>query len=54
MAAAAARGVPCDRLIFDDEGHEFRRPANRVSYVTTVTGWLSDRLNPPCPRKPED
>ncbi|SEM24240.1 prolyl oligopeptidase family serine peptidase [Nonomuraea pusilla] len=47
IAAAAARGLPCDHLIFPDEGHEIRRTSNRVSYVGTVVSWLSRHLLPP-------
>ncbi|WP_052423124.1 S9 family peptidase [Nonomuraea candida] len=39
--AARARGVPCDRLVFHDEGHEIRRVANRISFVTKVVDWLA-------------
>ncbi|GAA3154525.1 alpha/beta fold hydrolase [Planomonospora alba] len=49
VRAARARGVPCDLLLFEDEGHEIRRPANRVSFVRTVTGWLSRHLGVPAP-----
>ncbi|MET8868797.1 alpha/beta fold hydrolase [Nonomuraea sp. NPDC004580] len=46
IAAAAALGLPCESLLFDDEGHEIRRIANRVSYVSRVTDWLSAHLHP--------
>ncbi|MDA0633924.1 alpha/beta fold hydrolase [Nonomuraea sp. MCN248] len=45
ISAATARGLPCDHLLFDDEGHEFRQVANRISFVTRVAGWLADRLH---------
>jgi dipeptidyl aminopeptidase/acylaminoacyl peptidase len=44
LHAAQARGVPYDALIFDDEGHEIRHIANRISFVTRVVGWLASRL----------
>ncbi len=44
VRAARARGVPCELLLFDDEGHEIRRRANRVVFVRRVTEWLGRRL----------
>lgn len=43
--AATARGVPCDHLFFEDEGHEIRRVGNRISFVTKVVDWLTNRLH---------
>ncbi|TQS26695.1 prolyl oligopeptidase family serine peptidase [Microbispora sp. KK1-11] len=44
VAAARGRGVPCELLLFEDEGHEIRRRANRVRFVRRVTEWLGRRL----------
>ncbi|XVQ82154.1 S9 family peptidase [Microbispora siamensis] len=44
VRAARARGVPCELLLFEDEGHEIRRRANRVVFVRRVTEWLGRRL----------
>ncbi|WP_231618867.1 S9 family peptidase [Nonomuraea sp. SBT364] len=44
LEAAAALGLPCDALLFDDEGHTIRQVANRVAYITKVTGWLEHHL----------
>ncbi|MEW9552166.1 prolyl oligopeptidase family serine peptidase [Nonomuraea sp. NPDC050783] len=44
LAAARALGLPCEALIFDDEGHEIRRVANRISFVAKVVDWLSHHL----------
>ncbi|MFI7030071.1 S9 family peptidase [Microbispora rosea] len=44
VRAARARGVPCELLLFEDEGHEIRRRANRVAFVRRVTEWLGPRL----------
>lgn len=44
LQAARARGVPCDFLLFEDEGHEIRRSANRVTFVRNVVGWLGPHL----------
>ena len=41
VSAATARGVPCRYLLFDDEGHETVRMANRIVMVQTVTEWLT-------------
>ncbi|SFI65126.1 Dipeptidyl aminopeptidase/acylaminoacyl peptidase [Streptosporangium canum] len=49
LQAARAREVPCDFLLFDDEGHEIRRSANRVSFVRNVVGWLGRHLTAPAP-----
>lgn len=49
LQAARARGVPCDFLLFDDEGHEIRRSANRVTFVRNVVGWLGRHLTAPVP-----
>ncbi|NJP96102.1 S9 family peptidase [Nonomuraea sp. FMUSA5-5] len=46
IKAATALGIPCDHLIFHDEGHEIRQVANRISFVTKVVGWLSGHLRP--------
>ncbi|WP_336213915.1 S9 family peptidase [Nonomuraea sp. LPB2021202275-12-8] len=44
IEAAAALGLPCDHLVFEDEGHEIRRVSNRVAYITTVVHWLAEHL----------
>ncbi|ACZ86466.1 S9 family peptidase [Streptosporangium roseum] len=49
LQAARARGVPCDFLLFEDEGHEIRRSANRVTFVRNVVGWLGRHLTDPAP-----
>ncbi|WP_378784807.1 alpha/beta fold hydrolase [Nonomuraea fastidiosa] len=46
IAATAALGLPCEHLIFDDEGHEIRRMANRAAFVTRVVAFLSAHVNP--------
>ncbi|GAA4937034.1 alpha/beta fold hydrolase [Nonomuraea thailandensis] len=51
IEAATALGVPCDHLVFQDEGHEIRRIGNRISFVTRVADWLAHRLRVP-PRRP--
>ncbi|WP_327045681.1 prolyl oligopeptidase family serine peptidase [Microbispora sp. NBC_01189] len=44
VRAARAREVPCEILLFEDEGHEIRRRANRVTFVRRVTDWLDRHL----------
>ncbi|MEU8199190.1 S9 family peptidase [Microbispora amethystogenes] len=44
VRAARARGVPCEVLLFEDEGHQIRRRANRVTFVRRVTDWLDRHL----------
>ncbi|MFI7468779.1 S9 family peptidase [Nonomuraea sp. NPDC049646] len=44
FGAARARGVPCDLLLFEDEGHEIRNRANRISLVSKVLNWLDEHL----------
>ncbi|MEU6428704.1 alpha/beta fold hydrolase [Microbispora sp. NPDC046973] len=44
VRAARARGVPCELLLFEDEGHEIRRRANRIVFAGRVTEWLVRRL----------
>jgi acetyl esterase/lipase len=40
LSAATARGIPCRYLLFDDEGHETVRTANKIIFVETVVDWL--------------
>ncbi|GAA3144771.1 prolyl oligopeptidase family serine peptidase [Nonomuraea roseoviolacea] len=47
VRAARARGVVCEELLFPDEGHEIRRPANRVVFVGRVVDWLTRHLLKP-------
>ncbi|MEV0199785.1 prolyl oligopeptidase family serine peptidase [Nonomuraea sp. NPDC050691] len=49
VRAARARGVACEELIFPDEGHEIRRPANRAVFVGRVVEWLTRHLLTPGP-----
>ncbi|GAA1522561.1 alpha/beta fold hydrolase [Sphaerisporangium rubeum] len=44
VAAATSRGVPCRYLLFDDEGHETVRTANKIAYIEAVTDWLTHWL----------
>ncbi len=47
LQAARAREVPCELLLFEDEGHEIRQIANRVTFVKNVVEWLRWHLAVP-------
>ncbi|MBW3606715.1 MAG: prolyl oligopeptidase family serine peptidase, partial [Actinobacteria bacterium] len=52
VAALEARRVPCELLLFGDEGHTIRNTANRAHFVRTVANWLAVHLDlgtPPTP-----
>ncbi|GGS66681.1 peptidase S9 [Planobispora rosea] len=49
VRAARGRGVPCDYLLFEDEGHQIRKPANRAAFVRNVVAWLGRHLTVPAP-----
>ncbi|GII00578.1 prolyl oligopeptidase family serine peptidase [Planobispora takensis] len=44
IRATRGLGLPCDHLIFEDEGHTIRKPANRAIFVRNVVGWLERQL----------
>ncbi|WP_018638068.1 S9 family peptidase [Parafrankia elaeagni] len=44
VAAARARGVPCEYLLFEGEGHEVAERANRLAFVRGVAGFVSAHL----------
>ncbi|MDH2430131.1 prolyl oligopeptidase family serine peptidase [Sphaerisporangium sp. TRM90804] len=41
VTAATRRGIPCRYLLFDDEGHETVRKANKIAFMQAVTDWLT-------------
>ncbi|GGL15330.1 peptidase S9 [Sphaerisporangium melleum] len=45
VLAATARGVPCRYLLFQDEGHETVRKANKIAFLDAVVGWLGRWLD---------
>lgn len=45
VAALEARRVPCDFLLFRDEGHVIRSTANRAYFVRAVADWLTEHLD---------
>ncbi|MFF5249575.1 prolyl oligopeptidase family serine peptidase [Streptosporangium sp. NPDC000095] len=47
LQAARARQVPCELLLFEDEGHEIRQIPNRVTFVKNVVEWLRWHLAVP-------
>jgi dipeptidyl aminopeptidase/acylaminoacyl peptidase len=44
VAALDARRVPCEFLLFRDEGHEIRTTTNKQYFVRTVVDWLTHHL----------
>jgi dipeptidyl aminopeptidase/acylaminoacyl peptidase len=50
VAAARARGVPVEYLLFREEGHELLRVRNKEAFVARTVEWLSGWL---CPSQPE-
>jgi dipeptidyl aminopeptidase/acylaminoacyl peptidase len=44
VAAARARGVPVEYLLFREEGHELARVANKEAFVERTVEWLRGRL----------
>src|SRR5690606_296026 len=46
VAAARARGVPVEFLLFRDEGHELSRVRNRCLFVERTVEWLTAWLAP--------
>ena len=47
VAAARARGVPCEYLLFEDEGHSVAGRANRIIFLRAVVDFLSRHLLTP-------
>ena len=39
------RGVPVEYVLFPDEGHGFRKEANRARAVAAVVGWFERALS---------
>ena len=56
VAALDARRVPCEFLLFRDEGHQIRKVMNRTYFVETVVDWLTRHLDPGAarPTSPRD
>lgn len=44
VAALGKRGVPCEYLLFPDEGHRLTRPDNRAAYYRAVEAFLARHL----------
>ncbi|OHV20209.1 peptidase S9 [Parafrankia soli] len=44
VAAARARGIPCEYLLFEGEGHEVAERANRLVFVRAVVEFVAARL----------
>lgn len=39
-----ARGIPVEYVLFPDEGHGFRKTANRVTAVVSIVEWFAEHL----------
>ena len=39
-----ARGVPVEYVLFPDEGHGFRKTANRVTSIVSIVEWFVEHL----------
>jgi dipeptidyl aminopeptidase/acylaminoacyl peptidase len=47
VAAARGNGVPVEYIVFDDEGHGFRKKENRVRAYRAIVEFLDTHLRPP-------
>jgi dipeptidyl aminopeptidase/acylaminoacyl peptidase len=45
VAAARARGVPVEYLLFREEGHELSRVDNKAAFVARTAAWLERWLS---------
>ena len=54
VAAVQANGVPVDYLVFDDEGHGFRKRANRIAAQKRIHAFLETHLGAPGERPAPD
>jgi len=46
VTAMKARGVPVKYTLFPDEGHGWRKTANRVRSTTEIVGFFVKHLKP--------
>ncbi len=44
VEAMNAHGIPVSYLLFDDEGHGFRRPENRLAFFAAAEAFLAQHL----------
>jgi dipeptidyl aminopeptidase/acylaminoacyl peptidase len=49
VARLEARGVPVRYVLFPDEGHGFRKTANRVTSAVALVEWFEEHLGEPDP-----
>ena len=47
VAAARANGAPVEYLVFEDEGHNFRKKENRLAAYRAILGFLDTLLKAP-------
>ena len=46
VASLKSRGVPVEYVLFPDEGHGWRKTANRIRSVVAITRFFSEKLKP--------
>jgi dipeptidyl aminopeptidase/acylaminoacyl peptidase len=52
VASMKARGVPVKYTLFPDEGHGWRKTANRVRSTTEIVAFFVEHLKPAAPAAP--
>jgi len=45
-AALTERGIRCELVIYEDEGHSIEKVANRIDVLERVVGFLDEVLGP--------
>jgi dipeptidyl aminopeptidase/acylaminoacyl peptidase len=48
VAAMQAKGIPVTYVVYPDEGHGFRKPANRLAYIAIAEAFLAKHLGGAC------
>jgi dipeptidyl aminopeptidase/acylaminoacyl peptidase len=44
VEALQKRGLPVEYVVFEDEGHGFQRPANRLKFAAITEAFLARHL----------
>jgi dipeptidyl aminopeptidase/acylaminoacyl peptidase len=52
LRALEARGVPTGLMVYPDEGHGFRKPANQRDAAWRTLAWFLEHLPPKKPPSP--
>jgi dipeptidyl aminopeptidase/acylaminoacyl peptidase len=48
VAALREKGIPHEYLLFDDEGHGFAKPENRLRFYAAAERFLAEHLGGRC------